>query len=95
MAGALGLKRKVGGLVAGLWRGMAWPRRGRVPPRLTGLVPRRQLAWKLACSPAMSLPMNMFMMWMMGNGISIWTIMMVAAMCFSPVKALMSVGASA
>ena len=35
--------------------------------------------------------MNMFMMWMMGNSISLWTIMMVGAMMFSPVKSLMNI----
>ena len=50
-------------------------------------------AWDMALQPVKSLPMNMFMMYMAGNTISIFPIMMVAMMVWRPIKALMSVGA--
>uniref|UniRef100_A0AC34Q7T1 ER membrane protein complex subunit 4 n=1 Tax=Panagrolaimus sp. JU765 TaxID=591449 RepID=A0AC34Q7T1_9BILA len=49
-------------------------------------------AWDMALGPVKSLPMNMFMMYMAGNTISIFPIMMVAMMVWRPIKALMSVG---
>ncbi|MFH4974150.1 hypothetical protein AB6A40_000859 [Gnathostoma spinigerum] len=50
-------------------------------------------AWDMALQPMKSLPMNMFMMYMSGNTISIFPIMMIAMMAWTPVKALMSVNA--
>merc|ERR1712066_63428 len=35
--------------------------------------------------------MNLFMMWMMGNSLHIFTIMMLVGVMFSPLKAIMSV----
>uniref|UniRef100_A0AC34FIP5 ER membrane protein complex subunit 4 n=1 Tax=Panagrolaimus sp. ES5 TaxID=591445 RepID=A0AC34FIP5_9BILA len=49
-------------------------------------------AWDMALQPSKSLPMNMFMMYMAGNTISIFPIMMVAMMVWRPMQALMSVG---
>lgn len=49
-------------------------------------------AWDMALGPVKSLPMNMFMMYMAGNTISIFPIMMVAMMVWRPIKALMSIG---
>ena len=49
-------------------------------------------AWDMAWGPVKSLPMNMFMMYMAGNTISIFPIMMVAMMVWRPIQAVMSVG---
>uniref|UniRef100_A0A914Z043 ER membrane protein complex subunit 4 n=1 Tax=Panagrolaimus superbus TaxID=310955 RepID=A0A914Z043_9BILA len=49
-------------------------------------------AWDMALQPCKSLPMNMFMMYMAGNTISIFPIMMVAMMVWRPIQALMGVG---
>ncbi|VDN05226.1 unnamed protein product [Thelazia callipaeda] len=51
----------------------------------------KKRAWDMALQPVKSLPMNMFMMYMSGNTISIFPIMMIAMMAWRPVKALMSV----
>lgn len=48
-------------------------------------------AWDTALQPIKSLPMNLFMMYMSGNTISIFPLMMIAMMAWRPVKALMSV----
>lgn len=48
-------------------------------------------AWDMALQPIKSLPMNLFMMYMSGNTISIFPLMMIAMMAWRPVKALMSV----
>ncbi|CDK13604.1 ER membrane protein complex subunit 4 [Caenorhabditis elegans] len=44
--------------------------------------------------PAKSLPMNMFMMYMAGGGVSIFPIMMVGMMVFRPLKALFAVNST-
>uniref|UniRef100_A0A914E2B8 ER membrane protein complex subunit 4 n=1 Tax=Acrobeloides nanus TaxID=290746 RepID=A0A914E2B8_9BILA len=51
-------------------------------------------AWDMALGPVKALPMNMLMMYMAGNTISIFPIMMVAMMVWRPIKALMSVNAA-
>lgn len=51
----------------------------------------RKKAWDLATSPFKQLPMNMFMLYMAGGGIHIFSIMMVAMMLWRPVKAIASV----
>lgn len=51
-------------------------------------------AWDMALQPMKSLPMNMFMMYMAGNTISIFPIMMVVMMAWRPMKALMAVNAA-
>uniref|UniRef100_A0A1I7ZBI2 ER membrane protein complex subunit 4 n=1 Tax=Steinernema glaseri TaxID=37863 RepID=A0A1I7ZBI2_9BILA len=48
-------------------------------------------AWDVALQPAKTFPMNLFMLYMAGNAISIFPIMMVAMMMWRPIKALMSV----
>lgn len=48
----------------------------------------------MALQPAKSLPMNMFMMYMAGNTISIFPIMMVVMMAWRPLKALMAVNSA-
>uniref|UniRef100_A0AC35FG20 ER membrane protein complex subunit 4 n=1 Tax=Panagrolaimus sp. PS1159 TaxID=55785 RepID=A0AC35FG20_9BILA len=46
-------------------------------------------AWDMALQPLKSLPMNVFMMYMAGNTISIFPIMMVAMMVWRPIQAVM------
>ncbi|KAH7728200.1 transmembrane protein 85 [Aphelenchoides avenae] len=48
-------------------------------------------AWDMALGPVKSLPMNMLMMYMAGNTISIFPIMMVIMAAWRPMKALMAV----
>ncbi|XP_039267898.1 ER membrane protein complex subunit 4-like [Styela clava] len=47
--------------------------------------------WDVALAPIKSLPMNVFLMYMSGNTISIFPIMMVGMMFFRPVQALMGI----
>lgn len=49
-------------------------------------------AWDMALGPMKQLPMNLFIMYMAGNSISIFPIMMVGMMCVRPIKALISIG---
>ncbi|CAI5448497.1 unnamed protein product [Caenorhabditis angaria] len=51
----------------------------------------RKRAWDTAIGPVKSLPMNMFMMYMAGGGVSIFPIMMVGMMLWRPFKTLLSV----
>uniref|UniRef100_A0A914LJW0 ER membrane protein complex subunit 4 n=1 Tax=Meloidogyne incognita TaxID=6306 RepID=A0A914LJW0_MELIC len=51
-------------------------------------------AWDVALGPLKALPMNMFMMYMAGNTISIFPIMMVMMMVWRPIKTLLSVNAT-
>ncbi len=44
----------------------------------------------MALGPWKQLPMNLFVMWMAGNSVSIFPIMMVGMMFFRPVQALMT-----
>ncbi|KAI4153578.1 MAG: hypothetical protein LQ340_002224 [Diploschistes diacapsis] len=46
-------------------------------------------AWEVAIAPAKSLPMNAVMMYMSGNGLQIFSIMMVFMLFKSPAQALM------
>jgi len=48
-------------------------------------------SWDIALGPIKSLPMNFFVMWMAGNTISIFPMMMVGMMAFRPIQALPSV----
>lgn len=50
-----------------------------------------QMAWAVATGPLKSVPQNLFMMWMMGSSISIFTIGFLVYMLYGPVKALLSV----
>ncbi|XP_077993768.1 ER membrane protein complex subunit 4-like [Glandiceps talaboti] len=49
-------------------------------------------SWDVALGPLKQLPMNLFIMWMSGNSISIFPIMMVGMMLWRPVQALLSIG---
>ncbi|CAD5229469.1 unnamed protein product [Bursaphelenchus okinawaensis] len=49
-------------------------------------------AWDLALQPIKSVPMNMIMMYMAGNTISIFPIMMVVMMAWRPMRAIMTIG---
>ena len=51
-------------------------------------------AWELARSPAAQLPMMMFMMWMSGNGVQIFSIMITFTSILNPLKAIMASGAT-
>ena len=48
-------------------------------------------SWDVALGPFKQVPMNLFIMWMSGNTISIFPIMMVFMMMFRPFKTLFSV----
>ncbi|VDN52669.1 unnamed protein product [Dracunculus medinensis] len=54
----------------------------------------KKRAWDMALQPMKNLPMNMFMMYMSGNTISILPIIMIVMMAWRPVKALMSFNAT-
>ncbi|WAR12758.1 EMC4-like protein [Mya arenaria] len=47
-------------------------------------------SWDVSLAPLKQIPMNFFIMWMAGNTISIFPIMMVGMMFFRPIQALMS-----
>jgi len=49
-------------------------------------------SWDTALGPIKQVPMNLFMMWMAGNSISIFPIMMVGMMAMRPIQAFMSLG---
>ncbi|KAK6353269.1 hypothetical protein TWF696_005246 [Orbilia brochopaga] len=49
-------------------------------------------AWEVALAPAKSLPMNMIMMYMSGNTLQIFSIMMTAMLFMNPLRALSTVG---
>jgi len=51
-------------------------------------------AWETALGPLKQLPMNLFIMYMAGNSISIFPIMMVGMMFVRPMKALVTVGST-
>ena len=46
--------------------------------------------WGIALGPWKQLPMNLFLMFMAGNSISLFPIMMVGMMAYRPVQALIS-----
>ncbi|KAJ8042526.1 ER membrane protein complex subunit 4 [Holothuria leucospilota] len=50
--------------------------------------------WDIALAPLKQLPMNLFLMYMAGNTISIFPIMMVGMMVWRPIQALMSLKAT-
>ncbi|KAJ1992109.1 hypothetical protein H4R33_001126 [Dimargaris cristalligena] len=52
---------------------------------------RLKKAWDQSLAPAKSLPMNLFMMWMSGNSVQIFNLVITVMMFFQPVKALMGV----
>ena len=51
-------------------------------------------SWDTALGPIKSLPMNVFIMYMAGNTISIFPIMMVGMMFFRPIQAFMGIRAT-
>lgn len=52
-----------------------------------------QKAWDIAKGAVKSLPMNLFMMWMAGNTVHIFSLMMVFMLIMTPVKNLGNVAA--
>jgi len=58
------------------------------------ILPSFQKSWDIALGPLKQIPMNFFIMWMAGNTISIFPIMMVGMMFFRPIQALMAASAS-
>lgn len=51
-------------------------------------------SWDIALAPTKQIPMNLFIMYMAGNSISIFPIMMVGMLFLGPIKALFNVGKS-
>lgn len=51
-------------------------------------------SWELALNPIKQVPMNLLIMYMSGNSISIFPIMMVGMMLLRPAKALFATGAT-
>jgi len=51
-------------------------------------------SWDVALQPLKSIPMNLFMMYMVGNSISMFPIMMVGMMFVRPIRALLSMNTS-
>ncbi|ORZ02426.1 hypothetical protein BCR43DRAFT_481532 [Syncephalastrum racemosum] len=47
-------------------------------------------AWDVAYSPAKSIPMNAIMIYMSGNGVQIFSVMITGMLFFQPIKAIMS-----
>ncbi|KAI9270344.1 hypothetical protein BDA99DRAFT_501512 [Phascolomyces articulosus] len=47
-------------------------------------------AWDVAWGPAKSIPMNGFMLYMTGNNVQIFSVMITAMLFFNPAKAIMS-----
>ncbi len=47
-----------------------------------------QMGWSLALGPWKQLPLNLFVLWMAGNSISLFPIMMVGMMLARPVQAI-------
>ncbi|CAD5117824.1 DgyrCDS6571 [Dimorphilus gyrociliatus] len=46
-------------------------------------------SWDIALGPVKQIPMNVFLMWMAGNSISIFPIMMVGMMFIRPIQAML------
>ncbi|KAH9807422.1 hypothetical protein DFH28DRAFT_1089610 [Melampsora americana] len=55
---------------------------------------RQQKAWDLALSPAKQIPMQAFMMWMSGNGVQIFSVMMVYMLIKGAISSIFSVNQS-
>ena len=53
-----------------------------------------QRSWDIALGPIKQIPMNLFIMWMAGNTISIFPIMMVGMMFIRPIQAIIAAQAS-
>lgn len=54
---------------------------------------KQKRAWDLAISPAKSLPMNAFMLYMSGSGVQIFSIGILVMLLFNPFKAVASINA--
>ncbi|PNI20030.1 EMC4 isoform 13, partial [Pan troglodytes] len=50
--------------------------------------------WDIALGPLKQIPMNLFIMYMAGNTISIFPTMMVCMMAWRPIQALMAISAN-
>lgn len=61
---------------------------------LSSFVCHFQKSWDIALGPFKQIPMNLFIMYMAGNSISIFPIMMVGMMFLRPVKALLAIKSS-
>ncbi|CAJ0849981.1 1370_t:CDS:2 [Entrophospora sp. SA101] len=48
-------------------------------------------AWDAALSPGKNIPMNVFMLWMSGNGVQIFSVMITGMLLVQPIKALMNI----
>ncbi|QRV97417.1 hypothetical protein RhiJN_25436 [Ceratobasidium sp. AG-Ba] len=51
-------------------------------------------AWDMAISPAKSLPMNAFMLYMSGNGVQIFSIGILVMLLLNPIKAIASINSA-
>ncbi|KAI9032861.1 hypothetical protein CLU79DRAFT_677452, partial [Phycomyces nitens] len=49
-------------------------------------------AWDVALSPAKNIPMNAIMIYMSGNGVQIFSVMITFMLFFQPAKAIMTLG---
>ncbi|XP_017769831.1 PREDICTED: ER membrane protein complex subunit 4 [Nicrophorus vespilloides] len=54
----------------------------------------KKKSWELALAPLKQVPMNLFIMYMAGNSISIFPIMMVGMLCMRPIQALFSINST-
>uniref|UniRef100_A0A3Q4NBN6 ER membrane protein complex subunit 4 n=1 Tax=Neolamprologus brichardi TaxID=32507 RepID=A0A3Q4NBN6_NEOBR len=63
-------------------------------PRPLSRLAVAQRCWDVALGPLKQIPMNLFIMYMSGNTISIFPIMMVCMMAWRPIQALMSMSAT-
>lgn len=50
------------------------------------LMLKNKVAWSIALGAGQALPMNAFMMWMSGDQVGLWSIMMVGYMCWGPIQ---------
>ncbi|PWN44813.1 DUF1077-domain-containing protein [Ceraceosorus guamensis] len=65
----------------------------RAPPSPESLVAlKSKKAWDVALSPAKSLPMNAFMLYMSGSGVQIFSMTVVGMLLTSPIKGAMTIG---
>ena len=63
-------------------------------PRQTDPALRAKRSWDMALGPIKQAPMNLFIMYMSGNTISIFPIMMVIMLLFRPIKTLFTVAST-
>lgn len=54
----------------------------------------KKKSWELALAPLKQVPMNLFIMYMAGNSISIFPIMMVGMLFMRPIQALFSINST-